>query len=191
MNAQDTKKSELIATIKSLDPELLDSVPQVAALKGRIQPVKFHPEGDAFVHTVLCLKRGVELGATDDELVAILCHDFGKAVTPDDNLPHHYDHERLGVPIVQDFCCHYGISGYARELAVVCCRYHLHVHRIDRLRRITISRMLRRIGPVRELITGLGFVAQCDAQGRGPKHRTKRYPQRQRLYEEAAKHFEW
>jgi tRNA nucleotidyltransferase/poly(A) polymerase len=78
--------------------EILDAVyPEIHALIGRPQPPRHHPEGDAFEHTMQAVDRIVVLSARVEVRFAALAHDLGKALTPDDELPHHYGHERLGL----------------------------------------------------------------------------------------------
>ncbi len=65
---------------------LLRFLPEVEALVGVPQDPEWHPEGDVFVHTLLALDRASEVAPADPEehrtlLFAVLCHDFGKAVT--------------------------------------------------------------------------------------------------------------
>ena len=77
---------------------------EIYNLIGVKQPVLYHPEGDAYNHTLEVLERVSE--STTDELTrfSALVHDFGKAATPKENWPHHYDHDKLGVPIIKSFC---------------------------------------------------------------------------------------
>lgn len=71
--------------------------PELAALIGKTQPQAFHPEGDAFEHTMLVLDRvAAETGDVRARFTA-LAHDIGKGRTPQAMLPHHYGHERRGV----------------------------------------------------------------------------------------------
>ena len=59
---------------------IVEILPEVAALKGIKQPKKYHAEGDAFIHTCLAVKS---LPDNADERVqwAVLLHDIGKAKT--------------------------------------------------------------------------------------------------------------
>ena len=59
--------------------------PEIYALIGKTQPVAFHPEGDAFEHTMEIVD--LVAGMTDDVAVrfAGLVHDLGKGVTPTGN----------------------------------------------------------------------------------------------------------
>jgi tRNA nucleotidyltransferase (CCA-adding enzyme) len=80
-------------------------------LIGVEQPIEYHPEGDAFVHTMEVLQRVVEktpnaeLGS-DEELTRFgaLVHDLGKGATPREEWPHHYGHEERGIELIRDFC---------------------------------------------------------------------------------------
>ncbi|ORU00280.1 tRNA nucleotidyltransferase [Anaerovibrio sp. JC8] len=82
--------------------ELLETLfPEIYALIGKTQPVDFHPEGDAYNHTMLVTDK---VAAATDNVVAVfagLVHDIGKGVTPEDMLPHHYDHEKKGLDVLK------------------------------------------------------------------------------------------
>jgi tRNA nucleotidyltransferase (CCA-adding enzyme) len=74
--------------------------PEIHALIGKTQPEYFHPEGDAFEHTMEIVD--LIAGMTSDLAVrfAGLVHDIGKGATPLEMLPHHYGHERIGENIL-------------------------------------------------------------------------------------------
>ncbi len=60
---------------------LLDAIlPEIAVLKGVIQPRQYHPEGDAFTHTMQAVQL---VHDNDDERVfwSVLLHDIGKSST--------------------------------------------------------------------------------------------------------------
>jgi len=162
--------------------------PEIAALQGRIQPEKYHPEGDAYVHTLEVLDRAVELGADDETMFAALVHDLGKAVTPDDNLPHHYDHERLGVPLVHAMCERLRVPNTHRKVGAVTAKDHLNVHRFIDLKPAKKVRLLMRLGVVQGdlLARRVVMASKADARGRGPTHAGAEYPQGDRLLEAAA-----
>jgi tRNA nucleotidyltransferase (CCA-adding enzyme) len=78
--------------------------PELGELCGLEQPVKWHPEGDVFEHTMQALDASVSESIPDDyRLVfcyAALCHDLGKVETtermPDGRIASH-GHETAGV----------------------------------------------------------------------------------------------
>lgn len=162
--------------------------PEIAALKGRVQPDKHHPEGDAYVHTLLVIDRARELGADDETMFAALVHDLGKAVTDDHNLPHHYNHETLGVPLVEAMCDRLEAPDTYRHVAILATREHLNVHRFDDLRTITKVRLLVRLGSLEDDLMARRVVlaSKADARGRGPLHADNPYPQGDHLLEAAA-----
>lgn len=83
---------------------LLETVfPEIAALIGKTQPEAFHPEGDAFEHTMLIVDK---VAGDTKSLIARfagLAHDLGKGRTPAEMLPHHYGHEQRGLEVLEDW----------------------------------------------------------------------------------------
>jgi tRNA nucleotidyltransferase (CCA-adding enzyme) len=156
--------------------------PELTALKGRPQPPQYHPEGDAFIHTCLAADRAYELDGSMVDIWATLLHDLGKAVTPDDNLPHHYNHEALGVPLVHQLCHRLDVPEDFEIVAALAAREHLNIHKFLELRPVKKVDLIDRIG---EYIPNVALVAQADAQGRGPTLVDKPYPQRQAIIEAA------
>ncbi len=82
---------------------LQELFPEIYALIGKTQPVEFHPEGDAFKHSMNLMDKVAEL--TDNPVVIFsgLVHDIGKGVTPTNMLPHHYDHEKHGLTVLAEW----------------------------------------------------------------------------------------
>jgi len=63
---------------------ILRYFPELEAIINVPQEPKWHPEGDVWVHTMMCVDAMVELLGEDKKqnlkyMFAILCHDFGKA----------------------------------------------------------------------------------------------------------------
>ena len=72
-----------------VDTGWIELFPELQALQGCLQDPEWHPEGDAFEHTLLVCDAAAEIAdreklAFDDRLVLMLsalCHDLGKATT--------------------------------------------------------------------------------------------------------------
>ncbi|MBR1552768.1 MAG: HD domain-containing protein [Schwartzia sp.] len=80
---------------------LLDAVfPELFALMGKTQPMAFHPEGDAFEHTMNTVDEVARRTENIPVRFAALVHDIGKGTTPQEMLPHHYGHERRGLSVL-------------------------------------------------------------------------------------------
>ena len=80
---------------------LLESVfPEIFALKGKTQPPQYHPEGDAYCHTMQIVDVVARKTQTIEARFAALAHDIGKGKTPEEMLPHHYGHEQRGLLVL-------------------------------------------------------------------------------------------
>ena len=80
---------------------LLESVfPEIFALKGKTQPPQYHPEGDAYCHTMQIVDVVARKTRTIEARFAALVHDIGKGQTPEEMLPHHYGHEQRGLLVL-------------------------------------------------------------------------------------------
>lgn len=75
--------------------------PEVDALIGQTQPVEWHPEGDAFEHTMQVLDAVASRTTDVVARFAALMHDIGKGVTPAELLPKHHGHDKAGARIVE------------------------------------------------------------------------------------------
>lgn len=110
--------------------------PEVLALVGvPAGPIQYHPEGDAFIHTIETMDR-LKLSGNNDPVAmfAALCHDWGKAASSPDNYPHHYGHDRAGVPIIENFCRRMkNVPERYRFAAKTVAKYHMIVREIDKI----------------------------------------------------------
>lgn len=145
--------------------------PELAALKGVPQRADYHPEGDAWVHTLMVLDAAA--ARTDDIAVrfAALLHDLGKALTPADVLPRHIGHEQRGILPAQQLCERLRVPGDCRELALLAIRHHGQIHQLGRdqgMRPETIARLLKEMDGFRrpERFERLLQVCAADHDGR-------------------------
>ncbi len=77
--------------------------PELAALRGQIQPEEWHPEGDAFEHTMLVIDRAAAITSDIEVRFCALFHDVGKGLTPKEMLPKHHGHDLLGADMIRSF----------------------------------------------------------------------------------------
>ncbi len=157
--------------------------PEVDALFGVPQRVEFHPEVDAGLHTQMVCDMAARLAPGNGRIAfAALVHDLGKALTPADVLPKHINHEHTGLPAVRDVCARYRVPNDYRELAMVACREHLNIHRLDELRPETVHDLIARCDGFRKpgIIAELAVVCEADKRGRLGLQESV-YPQSARL----------
>ena len=144
-------------------------LPEVDALFGVPQRVEYHPEIDAGVHTLMVCDIAARLAAGNARVgFAALTHDLGKALTPVDELPRHVNHEHAGLRPLRALGERYRVPADFRDLAVVCCREHLNIHRFDELRPETVHDLIARCDGFRQpwRIQELAIVCEADKRGR-------------------------
>ena len=159
----------------------LRHVPEIAALRGTPQDPEWHPEGDVFTHTQLCLDAlvGLEEWQASDTarrrmlMFAVLAHDFGKPSTTE-----HAErrgqlrwispgHEAAGGPITEIFLRRLGAP---LELIPPVCALvvsHLaHHHGQAEFSDTSVRRLARKLAPA--TIDDLVLVMRADHEGRPP-----------------------
>ena len=142
--------------------------PEVYKLKTALEARRWHPEGDAYEHTMLVLTQAVESNFDLETRVACLVHDFGKGLTPRDQLPKHYGHEVTGVAVAKDFCDRLTVPAKMRDRAMKTTRFHMHMHKLDTLNPKTWVKMFMEMDAFRdpEVVLLLWAVGVCDENGR-------------------------
>ena len=170
--------SAFLHTLRDADA-LRAVLPEVDALYGVPQRAEFHPEVDTGTHIELVCDMAARLAPGDDRIgFAALVHDLGKALTPVDELPRHVMHEQRGIEPVIALGERLKVPAEHRELAVLCCREHLNVHRLDELKPATVHDLVARCDGFRKpaRIDQLALVCEADKRGRAGMADTD-YPQ--------------
>ena len=160
--------SAFLRTLRDADA-LRAVLPEVDALYGVPQRAEFHPEVDTGVHIELVCDMAAKLAPGDDLVgFAALAHDLGKALTPAGELPRHVMHEQRGIEPVAALSARLKVPAEHRDLAVLCCREHLNVHRIDELKPATVHELIARCDGFRKpaRIHQLATVCEADKRGR-------------------------
>jgi tRNA nucleotidyltransferase (CCA-adding enzyme) len=164
----EAKPSACIALLRECGA-LARLLPEVDALYGVPQRAEFHPEIDAGIHTQMVCDMAAKLAPGNARIgFAALTHDLGKALTPAEELPKHINHEHAGLKPLRVVCERYKVPTDYRELAVVCCREHLNIHRVVELRPETVHDLIARCDGFRQpgRITELAVVCEADKRGR-------------------------
>ncbi|MEO6155289.1 MAG: multifunctional CCA addition/repair protein [Thermomonas sp.] len=158
-------------------------LPEVDALYGVPQRAEYHPEVDTGVHVELVCDMAAALAPGDDLIgFAALCHDLGKALTPAEELPRHLMHEQRGIDAVIALSTRLKVPAEHRELAVIACREHLNVHRLDELKAATVHALIARSDGFRKPARIDQLATVCEADNRGRTGFSDRaYPQANEL----------
>lgn len=166
---------------------MLGELPELDALRGVAQPPEHHPEGDAFVHTLLCIEQADKTFCSPEVKFAVLCHDFGKAITfrKYGNL---IGHEEEGLEPVRTLCERIRVPNDFRDTALYVTEQHTRVHCLigrngqKGAKPRSVMKIFEAAGNVTSKkvynkVFALADACFCDARGRGPAHCDKEYPQ--------------
>ncbi len=115
---------------------LMDVFPELHALIGKTQPAAFHPEGDAFEHTMHIVDAVAAVNFHTPARFAALAHDLGKGTTPLTMLPHHYDHEQRGLVELEKWNQRCPLPKRWLQLASFILREHMRAPRLSKSSKI-------------------------------------------------------
>lgn len=108
------------------DAEVLDvHFKEVYDLIGAIQPIKYHPEGDSYNHTMLALDNSAKLTKDVKVRFCTLVHDLGKGRTPKEMYPHHYNHEQRGQEPLRNLCKMLGTPNDWKKIGITAVLEHM------------------------------------------------------------------
>lgn len=134
--------------------------PELYALIGKTQPVAFHPEGDAFAHTMQIIDA---VAAESEDIVtrfAALVHDVGKGTTPMEMLPHHYGHEARGLEVLHAWSERLPFPLRWQETAHFVIEEHMRAPRLKKPGKIV--RLLLAMGKLPIGAAGFSLIIQKD-----------------------------
>lgn len=152
--------------------------PEIYKLFGVPQPPKYHPEIDTGVHSMMCLEQASWLSTKPEVRFAALVHDLGKALSPKDNLPHHYGHETKGLPVLEGLCNRLRVPNAFKSLALQVMKYHTHCHKAAELKPSTLVDLLSTLGAFKQHNQFPEFLLACEADAKGRTGLENRpYPQ--------------
>lgn len=136
--------------IKLLDElHLLQEIlPEVSAMKGVRQPENFHPEGDVFVHTLLCLSKLAPVSEQRMErpswtlAMGVLLHDIGKTITfvELDRIRFNL-HEKVGADMTAKICDRLKTSNAEKDRIVWLVLKHLYFKDAQKMRLSKLKRL--------------------------------------------------
>mgnify|MGYP002646477638 FL=1 len=98
---------------------------EIEKLIGAEQPKQYHPEGDAFIHSMEVLERVANLTEKEEIRFAALVHDLGKGETPKDEYPHHYGHDKKGIIPIKNMCKRLGLPNKWEKCGITAAKEHM------------------------------------------------------------------
>lgn len=148
--------------------------PEVYKLKTALESMQWHPEGNAYEHTMLVVTQAAKNGfytCDQDKLetvLAALVHDFGKGLTPRSKFPAHHGHDVKGVALVELFCERFNLNHTLTRRLKSVTRYHMNMHRLSDMNAKTVVKMFDAMDAKRdkEVVYLLYRLGCCDQRGR-------------------------
>jgi len=146
---------------------------EIKDLIGAEQPPKYHPEGDAYNHTMLVLDMAAELTEHLEESrrleirFSALVHDLGKGVTPKEEYPHHYGHENTGAELVEKLGNRIKVPNSWMKCGKTACREHMRGGIFYRMKPSTKVEFIERVNKSLLGLDGLQIVVICDKTSGG------------------------
>ena len=141
--------------------------PEVDALFGVPQPVKWHPEVDTGLHTMMVVEQTEKLSDDVEVRFAALVHDLGKGTTRLSELPSHPGHEQRGRKLIKSMADRLPVPRACRDLGVIVAEFHTHCHRAFELRDETVVKLLEKTDAFRRPQRFEQFLCACEADARG------------------------
>ena len=140
---------------------------EIADLIGKIQPEKYHPEGDSYNHILIVVDNSAKI--TDNLAIRFSClvHDLGKGVTPKEILPHHYGHDEKGVELVAKLGKRIGIPKAWEKCGKTACRWHMKAGIFEQMTPKKQVELIEQVAKSMLGLEGLQIVVACDKAREG------------------------
>ncbi|MCP5078625.1 MAG: multifunctional CCA addition/repair protein [Psychromonas sp.] len=116
--------------------------PEIDNLYGIPAPIKWHPEVDTGIHTLMVLEQATLLSDSVAFRFACLVHDLGKALTDKDKWPSHKGHGFLGLAVIKSLCERLKIPNECRDLALMVSEHHTMIHSAFELKASTLLKLM-------------------------------------------------
>ena len=135
---------------------------EIYNLIGALQPEQYHPEGDAYVHSIMVLDYASQ--ETTDLAIrfSALVHDLGKGVTPKEEYPHHYNHEINGVELVEKLGNRIGVPTLWIKCGQIACREHMRGGIFYKMKPSKKADFIERVNKSNLGLNGLQIIVNAD-----------------------------
>ncbi len=158
---QSDKPSIFFDTLRKAD--LLDvHFKEIYNLIGKVQPEKYHPEGDSYNHTMMAVDYSTNLTDKLEIKYSCLTHDLGKGDTPVEILPHHYGHEQRGEKLVAQMGKRLKLPTAWTLCAKLAAREHMRGGKFNDMSPKKQVDFIERVSKSKLGLDGMKIVVACD-----------------------------
>jgi len=139
---------------------------EIYDLIGKIQPEKYHHEGDGYVHTMMVLDECAKQTQKTEIRFSALVHDLGKGITPKEMLPHHYGHDKNGVKLAENLGNRLKLPQNFIKCGKVSAKEHMLGGMFEKLKPSKKVDFIERVSKSMLGLEGLQIVVNSDRMGR-------------------------
>ena len=158
---QSPKPSIFFKTLRKAD--VLDvHFKEIYDLIGVLQPKQYHPEGDAYNHTMLVVDNSAQLTDKLEIRFSALVHDLGKGITPKQEYPHHYNHDKNGPNQVEKLSNRIGVPKLWTSCGKVAAYEHMKGGIFKKMTPSKKVQFIERISKTKLGLEGLQIVVNSD-----------------------------
>lgn len=139
---------------------------EIYDLIGQTQPIKYHPEGDSYKHTMIAVDTSAGLTDQLEIRYSTLVHDLGKGVTPKERLPHHYGHDEKGVELVRKLSNRIGVPTRWKKCGITAAKEHMRAGIFDKMKPAKQVKLIEALDKSLLGLAGMRIVVTCDRAGK-------------------------
>lgn len=152
-------------------------LPEVEKLWQMPERADYHPEGNSGAHTILTLQQADNLSAKAK--FAMLLHDIGKTMTPQEILPSHRGHDKAAAPLIKVICKRLKVPNDYRDLALMAAQQHMQIRNVLDMKKGRLLTLLTDICELKYQQNLIDYlkICRCDMLGR-----QREIPQFERSY---------
>lgn len=140
---------------------------EIQDLIGKTQPVKYHPEGDSYNHTMIVVDSSTKLTEDLEIRFSALVHDLGKGTTLEEVLPHHYGHEERGEKLVMQLGNRIGVPNSWIKCGKTACIWHMKAGIFNQMTSKKQVELIENVANSMLGLNGLKIVVACDKSREG------------------------
>lgn len=159
---------------------------EIYDLIGAEQPLKYHPEGDSYNHTMIVLDKVANRTKEQKNLkemensketenvkkhenlrkieirFSALVHDLGKGTTPKEDYPHHFNHEKRGAELVKNMGKRLKLPTRLIKCGVTSCLEHMRGGIFDKMTTTKKVKFIERVNSTILGLDGLQIIVDAD-----------------------------
>ena len=159
---------------------------EIYDLIGAEQPLKYHPEGDSYNHTMIVLDKVANKTKEQKNLkemensketenvkkhenlrkieirFSALVHDLGKGTTPKEEYPHHFNHEKRGAELVKKMGKRLKLPTRLIKCGVTSCLEHMRGGIFDKMTATKKVKFIERVNSTILGLDGLQIIVDAD-----------------------------